>query len=309
MQANVSCLENPVQGVSFLKRKTYHKWKVSFLWSHDFNVPLTMSRSKPRSPVPPSRISSSRPFFPPSHYAAAAGLPYNSGLRPSTNAKHSDLNYPLHQQPRPSASNSSSENKVFTSAGNNSTSAPSSTSRQKRQSDLGSIPLLETHLLPSLKDTIDRMTKPPIRSRADMATPPIAFELPRATSRPPSAAFSSPSPSSTNSSALRSSTPLPSAHRKSLPVPTSPRPSIPKYADACAPKPKTKSTLKSALKPATPKLNPQYPEARSTPPSPSPGMSLRSTRSIIDTSREPVPTTPRIKFPSSKEVCLCIFSL
>src|SRR5258708_1617493 len=44
------------------------------------------SRSKSRSPAPHSGFRSppSRPFLPPSHYAAAAGLPYPSGHISST---------------------------------------------------------------------------------------------------------------------------------------------------------------------------------------------------------------------------------
>ncbi|KAJ7577970.1 hypothetical protein C8J56DRAFT_1060654 [Mycena floridula] len=102
------------------------------------------SRASSRSP---------RPFLPPSHYAAAGGFTI-----PST---------PKSPEPR----NEQARNSFMPISYNSNSSfefpAPDSASRPKRQSQIGNLPLVETQLLPSLRDTIDRMTRPPSRNHLE----------------------------------------------------------------------------------------------------------------------------------------------
>jgi hypothetical protein len=245
-----------------------------------------MPRSKSRSPIPPSVPS--RPFLPPSHYAAAAGLTYPLDLRvgehPTTTPSTPDSRpffrrqslVPISYPSQDSTSELPDEFNVTASPDPNPTSH--SSSRAKRQSNLGSLPLLEAHLLPSLKDTIERMTKPP--TCLPVPTDPsssttIETSTPARPGRPSSVSFSSVSSASSTTSAPRSSTPLRHASQKSFAVPklaSSPRPAVP---DTPTPTPKPKSALKSALRLPTPKLQPPTIDYRSDTPIPSGGISSK----------------------------------
>ena len=150
------------------------------------------ARSKSRSPAPlaynPTSTLASRPpnFLPPSHYAAAAGLPYTGDTRkangtspgPDGLCSASPVAYPTSEDS--SSLESAETSSHFGAVGRLIGRTPSKRStvllsrsnskgdkndkeqdpHDNRKSQLGNIPLLEMHLLPSLRDTVDRMTQP-----------------------------------------------------------------------------------------------------------------------------------------------------
>jgi hypothetical protein len=287
-------------------------------------------RNKSRSPAPPNSPfpSSSRPsnFFPPSHYAAAAGIPYPTRPPTSQDAMISepsdgkrDSFVPISYPSQSLSSDSSFEFKA-TSLPQYSTSP--STPKSKR---LGNIPHLETLLIPSLRDTIDRMTRPP----SLINSPGSAhLDLPtRGVGRSSSPSFSSatsaaPSFSSTSSagSALSYSSPSFSRHRyppqsPSAPVPSggSSRPPPPltflsstsppntgSYQSAPTtptqkPKAKPKPALKSALRPPTPKV---IIESTNSP--------LRTTKSVTASGTGSTNNTKTFAFTSDVAKVYCI---
>jgi hypothetical protein len=89
---------------------------------------------------------------------------------------------PISYQPDPSPSDSSLDSSHNSREQQTSTSirrsklplSPKSSIRSRRQSQICGVPLLETQLIPSLRDTIDRMTRLPTRvvSAAVPPTPP-----------------------------------------------------------------------------------------------------------------------------------------
>ncbi|KAI0660284.1 hypothetical protein C8Q70DRAFT_85619 [Cubamyces menziesii] len=151
------------------------------------------ARSKSRSPAPlaynPTSTLASRPpnFLPPSHYAAAAGLTYAGDTRkangtspgPDGLCSASPVAYPTSEDS--SSLESAETSSHFGAVGRLIGRTPSKRStvllsrsnskgdkndkeqdpHDNRKSQLGNIPLLEMHLLPSLRDTVDRMTQPP----------------------------------------------------------------------------------------------------------------------------------------------------
>ncbi|KAF8804106.1 hypothetical protein BYT27DRAFT_6709343 [Phlegmacium glaucopus] len=131
-------------------------------------------RNKPRSPAPPLPATP-RPFLPPSHYAAAGGFSTSllnrhgeqnidavvpkSYRRDHSPRIHSKNATPISRTPQISDSESSFEiNSVeeFPALRMN--------PLLRQETSRAGIPDLETHLLPSLRDTIDRMTRPPSAS-------------------------------------------------------------------------------------------------------------------------------------------------
>ncbi|KAK7028337.1 DH domain-containing protein [Favolaschia claudopus] len=146
----------------------------------------TTTRNKSRSPLP----QSPRPqtFLPPSHYAEAGGLsprprdPNDSQASNSDSGTYSDYYNPLDERRSsafmPISSNSDSsfefretpkpvEHNRFSVAHGSKTPRNSS----KRESHMKNLPLVEAQLLPSLRDTIHRMTQPPSRPAASRALP------------------------------------------------------------------------------------------------------------------------------------------
>ena len=116
-------------------------------------------------------------FQPPSYYATANGLPYvhtrtplpDASIKSSLNADqrpdsvHYERFMPISYLPDPSPSDSSLElrsTEIHTTTGS---STNKSTNRGKRQSQITGLPQIEAQLLPSLRDTIDKMTRPPSR--------------------------------------------------------------------------------------------------------------------------------------------------
>ncbi|KAL1731920.1 hypothetical protein EV714DRAFT_207765 [Schizophyllum commune] len=172
------------------------------------------SRSKSRSPVPPSPQPPSSPrFLPPSHYAAAAGVPYNPPSRNKDEDTRSKARPPPdtreHAATPPSdvPSESSFEFKPRTEsrfslfARRLSVSHPRPAEQDVNAADVPDIPMLEAQLLPTLRDTITRMTRPP--SSASSAPPSPMLDPPRDRRRSVSpAALSSPRPQETHAPPL-----------------------------------------------------------------------------------------------------------
>ena len=123
---------------------------------------------------------------PPSHYAVAAGVPY---LKQIGDAAQDGPSYPsqvpadgapLVESAESQSSHSSTMGKLMRRVSSKRftiylTRSESRTEKEKdgldnRKSQLVDIPLLETQLLPSLRDTVDRMTHPP-RPRPDLGQP------------------------------------------------------------------------------------------------------------------------------------------
>ncbi|KAF9018361.1 hypothetical protein BDZ89DRAFT_351280 [Hymenopellis radicata] len=197
-------------------------------YSHSSVSPLS---AYPPSPRPPK-------FLPPSHYAAAGGFAFPQTKKAHSSSADSRDAYPISTETPDDVK--SGGDKRFTFRSN--------ASRNKRESQLVNLPMVETQLLPSLRDTIDRMTRPP--SRASPSTLKVA--QPRLEQSPSHADYSrSPRPRTPL-------TPKPSA---SHPPPEEP-PSTPRTP---------KSVLKSALRAPTPKV--------SEPSSPSPAQRLAAVHS------------------------------
>lgn len=165
---------------------------------HLLSPPSTTARADPacRPPLTPSMPSAtSRParslaspnigagftsqhptFYPPSYYAAASGFLYpqkrhNGAVQPSflSSNRHPDAagHYedfmPVSYIPETSSSESSFETGHPPANHSNHSHASKSTRLEKRQSQITGLPQLEANLLPSLRDTVVRMTRPPAR--------------------------------------------------------------------------------------------------------------------------------------------------
>jgi hypothetical protein len=224
------------------------------------------SRDRSRSPLP---------FMPPSHFAAAGGFDYpvkkpaieKENTKPlgsdSLDANHqiSEVFMPISFEEKEKSFDSSFEFRKGVDqhfkAVPISKSPPSSSlpgSKAKRQSQLTNLPQLETQLLPSLRDTIDRMTRPLSQVM------PTHLEQPKKTGRAKSVSPRPPQHSifnNTTSVPSRAASPLPPfpSSAASSPVPPTPKspasaqfqsaPSTPKQSMAQIPQ---KTPLKSALR-------------------------------------------------------------
>ncbi len=230
------------------------------------------ARNKSRSPAvgsPAILVSqSSRPptFLPPSHYAAAAGLPYPRPSREPSQNESSVPSYPTQSpaEETPVVESSESQTSQSSTMGRLmrrvsskrfTVSLTRSESRAEREKDpteqhnsqFTDIPLLETQLLPSLKDTVDRMTQSP---------------QPRSNSRGSPDGHSTPSSRSSTSRRLRredrdrqtspstSSLPPPVAHTSRSTGELNMATGIPRFIPASSPGPK--SVLKSPARRNTP---------------------------------------------------------
>ena len=131
------------------------------------------ARSKSRSPIPPTKKAPN--YLPPSHYAAAAGIAYTPSSRSESSESSNSTHFPAsddippdaeveYESPfmpvsyAPESETASVSSFEFKSANRLQFGGASSLKREKRQSRIED---LETQLLPSLKDTIDRMTRSP----------------------------------------------------------------------------------------------------------------------------------------------------
>ena len=256
------------------------------------------ARGKSRSPAPPPP---SRSFLPPSHYAAAAGYSSSkSANAPSSldelskaepqanqavNCSQYDDFMPMSQHsPGTSSPESFSEYKLpkdtrFSFIAEARIISPRNSQREKRQSTLTGLPNIETQLLPSLRDTIDRMTRPPSRpppsqpnqtdASAHRGRPPdpadvVSVHDPRQMrSHHPTTEvdWMTDAPEITLSSHSNDTPPL---------VASTPKLKAPSY-----------SALKSSLRTPTPKLPPPDNAITHTPVQHASGGSLRSVKSFL----------------------------
>ena len=141
------------------------------------------ARSKSRSPAPDSSFFPATPnskysrpptFLPPSHYATAAGLtsaksiPTDGPREPISSPRSSTEGTDARDSPFGTVGKLMGRSPYGRTSGTRSTASPIASEtvatrdpRERRMSQLGDIPLLETQLLPSLRDTVDRMTQSP----------------------------------------------------------------------------------------------------------------------------------------------------
>lgn len=251
------------------------------------------ARNKPRSPAPPLQPATPRPFLPPSHYAAAGGFSASllnrsgeqnidvvrpkSGRRDHTPRIYSK-NTPASRTPQLSDSESSSER-------NSDLEFPSlkTNSHLRREASRASIPDMETQLLPSLRDTIDRMTRPP---SASFDSVPVYIDDAQREHRSKQRKRISPEPMTTptqhnirtKSTNLRYS---PTANELTTPKPTQiysnqSTPTI--WSHPSRAKTPVKSALKSSLRPPTPKLS--TPDTSVAPP-PVSSPSFKSVKNLL----------------------------
>ncbi|KAG6917414.1 hypothetical protein DXG01_002683 [Tephrocybe rancida] len=186
-------------------------------------MPLVRSntgRSQTRSPLP--TLSTSRQFLPPSHYAAAAGITYDDNKHITTYNKGDSKDHygrtfmPAYPYEADSASESSFEFKSNPSNEDKPPPFPSrSNRRSRRESLLNDLPQLEANLLPSLRDTIDRMTKSPAQTESCSAS---HLSIPRPSGASRSSRSLSPAHASREHPMPKSTTPELSSRGRSSPV-------------------------------------------------------------------------------------------
>lgn len=233
--------------------------------------PITRSntvRNKPRSPAPP-QPTTPRPFLPPSHYAAAGGFSTSLLNKPGEQSNDAVVQKSYR---RDHGSRIYSKNTALSSRTpqiSDSESSPEiveelpsvrTNSRFRREISRASIPDLETQLLPSLRDTIDRMTRPPSPS-FNSATGYIDDAQPEYRSKQRKRI--SPELMTTPTQHNTKSANLPSKHRYS-PIANELTPSLAQvYSNQSTPtmwnhpsraKTPVKSALKSSLRSPAPKL-------------------------------------------------------
>ncbi|KAL0067025.1 hypothetical protein AAF712_006014 [Marasmius tenuissimus] len=231
------------------------------------------SRSVAQSALPVQQ--SPRQFLPPSHYAAAGGYAITEKNKHTKDDSEQQATprspYVPYLSPHMTSSNDSVDFQSNSPYIGSSGKAPEG--RKKRESQISNLPMVESQLLPSLRDTIDRMTRPPSRTytKGGPSTPtfkispdadsywPIATDTlsPRVSSRPHT-------PQS----------PIPSMFISEEPLPTSSEPSTPK-----PPHPTPKSALKSALRSPNPRTKTEAIEP--VIPSSGAGVTLKSVRSLL----------------------------
>lgn len=217
------------------------------------------SRSESRSPAPPSPSPRPLAFLPPSHYAAAGGLSLPERNQSSSLSDGNLLNSPPFQSQDTYMPVSSNKH------ASSSFSISGETGRQRRESQIQNLPFLETQLLPSLRDTIDKMTRPPSRmnnsssNSNSCSTPTFKFQ------------------SSEEDSSI---SPYLSPHLKAPSVyALDDRPTTPKQIYT-----QKAGVLKSALKSPTPKISSSSLQSESASPSPAmstSGGALKSVRSLL----------------------------
>jgi len=286
-------------------------------------MPLTRSKNKNTSRS--SGISSAnyfqssstpKGFLPPSYYAAAAGLthphpdddrPAEAAIRHATTSDQPPVEFddslvhahmPTAQLPTSSSASSTEPSLVSRMSFLNrrllKASGVSSKSLSKRKSQLADLPLVEAQLVPSLRDTIDRMTNSPNTPKSEAQTP---VNFPYTTSQQNS---HDPSTSSSQHPPYPS---MPQArqHPQASPaktIPTTPT-SIPRFTNvlegsripttvAAA---KTKPNLKPALKNAVASTSSNAGQGNQlSPTKASPSRSLRSVKGILGRKAPQIPS-------------------
>ncbi|KAI0051283.1 hypothetical protein FA95DRAFT_309035 [Auriscalpium vulgare] len=298
-------------------------------------MPLKKPRSKSRSPaVTASAVispSTPRGFLPPSHYAAAAGISYDphsdysqkkygppensndtrhrgrdGGHGPVASSSHMPVSSSASSSEHANASRMAMLTRRLSRSGTNPPESPA-----PRHTRLGDLPLVEAHLVPSLRDTIDRMTHP---GQSPPAESPVSLSASTRTNPGRSGKPTASDPQSTTSASTASRLKRPTLHVMTTPpvLPSTPRPSpAPKTTETSRipttpSKGKSKSTLKSVLKSSsssasTTKQAPTHDSQSKG----SPSKSLRSVRNMMSrkASQAPIATesvTPELspsKFP------------
>jgi hypothetical protein len=258
------------------------------------------SKSNGQPPAASFQASSTPRFFPPSHYAAAANLPSptRSPLLPHANSRETEESVLPRTMPRFTASSSSSSADVpmaitssplylltrklsISRTASDHNVAPTnhaSTAKKNRNAQkLKDLPGLEAQLLPSLRDTIDRMTShsPVYPSEDYFQSQPPLLSLHSAFSSPSSSPVSTPSVA--RSWRRLGGTSSPKSDGSRIRPPSVITPKLSQTAQPPAP-----PRLKSALK--TPAMS--TPASRSASPmkSPafkSPGKTVRMAKSFI----------------------------
>jgi hypothetical protein len=177
------------------------------------------SRSKSRSPAlsstsPSQAVYSPQSFLTPSRYAAAATMPYASPSRSANAPQNNSPTSPAYKCSSPPSSSQtesslSDSSFEFKPAGDFRYRVldPGQQSLLAKRSQLGNLSRLEAQLLPSLRDTIDRMTRPPSRATrtTEILHPSLSsnFDLhPIESSHPGSPSLSSFSTTTTSSASL-----------------------------------------------------------------------------------------------------------
>lgn len=257
----------------------------------------------------PSRAASRspRPFFPPSHYAEAGGyttpkkqtLPANLNPDADIHFSPGDAFIPVSY----AADNGGLSDSSFEYKNNHSgrvqlgeidmNTQLKSEARVRRLSQLN-LPLVEPSLCPSLRDTIDKMTRPPSRSPSSAHLDQPKPTQDRAPSPHP--------PYSPSSSKFSGRSPrVPAISQPSTPNPNS--------MDAKSrPAPPTKSALKSALRAPTPKLFSPKSDAGELPQSASPSGALKSVKSLLRRKSSSSSSTSNMDAPPRPpKVCICSF--
>ena len=289
-------------------------------------MPLTRSKNKNTSRS--SGISSAnyfqssstpKGFLPPSYYAAAAGLtqphpdddkPAEAANRHATTSDQLPVEFddslvhahmPTAQLPTSSSASSTEPSLVsrmsFLNRRLSKASGVSGKSLSKRKSQLADLPLVEAQLVPSLRDTIDRMTNSPNPPKSEAQTPLIPpYTTPQQNSHDPL-------PSSSQHPPPYPSTPPARPHPQAGPVktvPTTPT-SIPRFTNANVlegsriPTPvaaaKTKPNLKPALKNSIASTSSNAGQGnQSSPTKASPSRSLRSVKGILGRKAPQIPS-------------------
>ncbi|KAF9466836.1 hypothetical protein BDZ94DRAFT_1250917 [Collybia nuda] len=269
------------------------------------------ARNRSHSPLPPPSNGYStftRPFLPPSYYAAAAGISFSNSEKSSSRSEHSEFS---EATPSISSKDGSGDPQVYhntfmpvsyasesgatsdssfefrpsigsqysTSGGDRYISSSKTPVRSNRQSHITGLPQLETHLLPSLRDTIDRMTRTP--SYTGPSSSPSGSTRLESLKTTESVLSMNTSPHPPSHSALVDDiaimSRLPGSLHRSQPHLTTP-------VEPATPRLKTpmKSALKSALRAPTPRLfsNPSL-GTEAVVHTPSGGVSLKSVRSML----------------------------
>lgn len=260
------------------------------------------SRNRSRSPAPPtaSQLTSTSPppFQPPSFYAAAGGytippannrhtMGYDRSGVPTTMNEPENAFMPItYLAGDNSDSESSFEFKHVSETRPSLDRKPSKASielapRQRRLSQMANLPQVEAQLLPSLRDTINRMTRPPSHI-TPQSSPAHSFRFEESKSGRIERTFS-PCPPPTEPNESRWKSPRIQTSRPSTPRTPSTAEQPPD--EPLTPKAKQlppKSALKSALRAPTPKLFSPKPDVADTSSSPHiEGSALRSVRSLL----------------------------
>ena len=276
-------------------------------------MPLTRPKHKnsSRSPGISSASyfqSSSTPkgFHPPSYYAAAAGHTHphpddhKSAETPDRSLADVDDSVvpapmPTAQLPTSSSASSTEPSLVsrmsFLNRRLSKANGISSKSSSKRKSQLADLPLVEAQLVPSLRDTIDKMTNSP----NSQSQPPVIF--PHTSSQQNSHdpfPFSSQYPSTPPARQRPQTSPIKTVHTPPAPIPMFPNVLESSRIPTPVAVAKTKANLKPALKSAiaSASLSSSGQGSQSSPTKASPSRSLRSVKGIIVRKTPQIPAEP-----------------